>query len=73
MVSGQVLVDFVQAAMNAMVDVVNSPMQPVVQVVKETGIPSGRGRVDIRHAAKAEKCGDQECGGVFHRLFFVNI
>ena len=61
--------DFVQAAVNAVVQMMDDPMHAVMQVVKEGEIPSWGGGGGICHIAKAKECGKKEGGGVFHGDF----
>jgi hypothetical protein len=55
-----VFVDFVNPAMDAVVNVVNDTMQPVVQMVKEAGISARFGSAGIRDAAQTEDGGDKK-------------
>lgn len=68
--SGQVLVDFVQSAMDAVVQMMDDAMQAMVQVVKEAGIPPRLGGAGSRDAAKTEDCCNEKCDGVFHVSFW---
>jgi hypothetical protein len=69
-----VLVNFAQAAMNAVVQMVGDRMQAMMQmvnasmqVVMQTGwITARRSSAGGGHTAKKEDCGKKERGGVFH-------
>jgi len=62
-------VDFVNAAMDAVMDMVNGSMHPVNQGVKEAGIPARLDGAGICDGPKAENCGNENCGGGFHVSF----
>jgi len=61
-----VAVDFVETAMDAVMDMVNDSVHTVNHGVKKAWIPVRFDGAGIRDTAQAQGCGNKKGGGIFH-------